>query len=67
MTFNIIELLGIFVVFLFLFFATYLIISNTSKKLSNLLFAGYLIIIALDFTAYFYPKFITLSYTAEMI
>lgn len=67
MTFNIIELLGIFVVFLFLFFATYLIISKTNKKLSNLLFAVYLIIIALDFTAYFYPKFITLSYTAEMI
>lgn len=67
MTFNIIELLGIFVVFLFLFFAAYLIIAKTSKKLSNLLLALYLIIIALDFTAYFYPKFITLSYTTEML
>lgn len=67
MTFNVIELLGIFVVFLLLFFAMFLIVAKTSKKLSNLLFAVYLIIIALDFTAYFYPKFLTLSFNIEML
>ncbi|WP_108868703.1 helix-turn-helix domain-containing protein [Aquimarina aquimarini] len=67
MTFNIIELLSIFIVFLFLFFVAYLLITKTNKKLSNLLFAVYLFIVALDFSAYFYPKFITLSYTGEMI
>lgn len=67
MTFDTIELLSIFAVFLFSFFAMYLIITETSKKLSNLLFAIYIIIIALDFTAYFYPKFITLTYNVEML
>lgn len=67
MTFNTIELLSIFSVFLFLFFAGYLLSLKTNKKLSNLLFAVYLIVIALDLTAFFYPKFITLSYTAEML
>jgi hypothetical protein len=67
MTFSTVELLSIFSVFLYLFFAGYLLTVKTNKKLSNLLFAISLIIIALDLSAYFYPKFITLSYTAEML
>lgn len=67
MTFNTIELLSFFVVFLFLFFAGYLLTVKTNKKLSNILFASYLIVTALDASAFFYHKFLTVSYTAEML
>ncbi len=67
MMFNLIEILGGFSVFLFLFFALYLVTTKTSKKLSNGLFAFYLLVIALDLTAFFYPKFITFSYSIEML
>lgn len=67
MTFNTIEVLAIFTVFLFLFFAGYLLSLKTNKKISNVLFAVYLIVIALDTIAFFYNKFITLTYSTEML
>lgn len=67
MTFDTIEILSIFLVFLFLFFAGYLLTVKTKKKTSNILFALFLIVTALDVSAFFYHKFFTLSHTAEML
>ncbi|BDD03947.1 helix-turn-helix domain-containing protein [Aureibacter tunicatorum] len=67
MIFTTVELLSILLAFLFLFFAGYLLAIKSNKRLSNLLFAAHFIITALDISAYFYPKFITLPYSAEML
>lgn len=67
MTFTTTQILSIFVVFLFLFFAGYLLTVKTNKKLSNILFALFLIVTALDVSAFFYHKFLSVSYTFEML
>ncbi|WP_336070127.1 AraC family transcriptional regulator [Mesoflavibacter sp. CH_XMU1404-2] len=67
MTFNTIEILSFLVVFLLLFFALYLLNVKTTKKLSNILFAIFLIVTALDISSFFYHKFISVSYTFEML
>lgn len=67
MTFTTIETLSIFVVFLLLSFAGYLLTVKTNKKLSNILFALFLIVTALDISAFFYHKFLLVSYTFEML
>lgn len=67
MSFTFIELLSIFSVFLFVSFSGYLLSIPSKKKLSNQLFACYLLIIALDISAFFYHKFIQLPLALEMI
>lgn len=49
----IIAILGFIIFILFLFFAGFLLTVKTNKKLSNILLASFLIITAIDISAFF--------------
>jgi AraC-like DNA-binding protein len=64
---SIISTLAIIIVLLFLLFSVFLLSVKTEKKLSNQLLAGFLIITAIDISAFFYTQFIELPLTIEML
>ena len=59
--------LGFIIVILFLFFSSFLLTVKTDKKLSNRLLAAFLIVTAIDISAFFYPNFIRLPLAIEML
>lgn len=63
----IIGVLGFIIVTLFLFFSGFLLTVKTAKKLSNRLLAAFLIITAIDISAFFYHNFIQLPLAIEML
>jgi AraC-like DNA-binding protein len=63
----IIGILGFIIVLLFLFFSGFLLTVKTDKKLSNRLLAAFLIITAIDISAFFYTNFIQLPLAIEML
>lgn len=66
-TWAVIGVLGFIIVLLFLFFAAFLLTVNTDKKLSNQLLAAFLIVTAIDVSAFFYTQFISLLPAIEML
>jgi AraC-like DNA-binding protein len=62
-----IPFLAVLIVILFLLFSTFLLSIKTKKKLSNQLLASFLIITAIDISAFFYSQFIELPQTLEML
>ena len=64
---SIIPVLAILIVILFLLFSVFLLSVKTEKKLSNQLLAAFLIVTALDISAFFYHQFIQLPLTLEML
>ena len=64
---TIIGVLGFIVVILFLFFSGFLLTVKTDKKLSNKLLAAFLIVTAIDISAFFYHNFIQLPLALEML
>ena len=64
---SIIPFLAVLIVILFLLFAGFLLSVKTNKKLSNQLLAFFLIVTALDISAFFYHKFIELPLAIEML
>lgn len=64
---SIIPFLAVLIVILFLLFSTFLLSVKTEKKLSNQLLAAFLIITAIDISAFFYQQYITLPLNLEMI
>lgn len=64
---TIIGILGFIIVILFLFFAGFLLTVKTYKKLSNKLLAAFLIVTAIDISAFFYHNFIQLPLGIEML
>ncbi|NAS29876.1 helix-turn-helix domain-containing protein [Flavobacteriaceae bacterium R38] len=63
---SVIGILSFIIVILFFLLAAFLLTVKTSKKLSNQLLATFLIITAIDITAFFYHNFITLPPSIEM-
>lgn len=63
----IIGILGFIIVLLFLFFSGFLLTVKTDKKLSNRLLAAFLIITAIDISAFFYHNFIQVPLAIEML
>ncbi|MFK8060654.1 MAG: helix-turn-helix domain-containing protein [Polaribacter sp.] len=64
---SIIPFLAVIIVVLFLFFSVFLLTVKTEKKLSNTLLASFLIVVALDISAFFYTKLIQLPLAIEML
>ncbi|SDS54274.1 transcriptional regulator, AraC family [Polaribacter sp. KT25b] len=64
---SILSVLSILIVTLFLFFSGFLLTVKTDKKLSNRLLAAFLIITAIDISAFFYHNFIQLPLGLEML
>lgn len=64
---SIIPFLAVLIVVLFLLFSTFLLSVKTEKKLSNQLLAAFLIVTAIDISAFFYYKFIELPLNIEML
>jgi AraC-like DNA-binding protein len=64
---SIIPFLALFIVLLFLLFSAFLLSVKREKKLSNQLLAGFLIITAIDISAFFYTRFIDLPLAIEML
>jgi AraC-like DNA-binding protein len=64
---SIISTLAIIIVLLFLLFSVFLLSVKTEKKLSNQLLATFLIITAIDISAFFYSQFIELPLNLEML
>jgi AraC-like DNA-binding protein len=64
---SVISVLGFIIVLLFLFFAAFLLTVKTDKKLSNKLLAAFLIVTAVDISAFFYTNFINLPASIEML
>jgi AraC-like DNA-binding protein len=62
-----IPFLALLIVILFLLFSAFLLSVKTKKKLSNRLLAGFLIITAIDISAFFYAEFILLPLNLEML
>ncbi len=63
----IIPFLAALIVLLFLLFSGFLLSVKTGKKLSNQLLATFLIVTAVDISAFFYTEFITLPLNIEML
>lgn len=64
---SIIPFLAIIIVVLFLFFSVFLLTVKTEKRISNVLLATFLIVVATDISAFFYSKFIQLPLALEML
>lgn len=64
---SIIPFLAIIIVVLFLFFSVFLLTVKTEKRISNVLLATFLIVVAIDISAFFYSKFIQLPLALEML
>ena len=64
---SIIPFLAVIIVILFLLFSAFLLSVKTEKKLSNQLLAAFLIITALDISAFFYHQFVALPLAIEML
>ncbi|WP_298500005.1 AraC family transcriptional regulator [uncultured Algibacter sp.] len=64
---SIISITSFIIVMLFLLFAVFLLTVKTTKKLSNKLLAGFLIITAVDISVFFYHNFIALPAVLEML
>jgi AraC-like DNA-binding protein len=64
---SIISTLAIIIVLLFLLFSAFLLSVKTEKKLSNQLLASFLIITAIDISAFFYHQYIELPPAIEML
>ena len=64
---SIIGIVSFIIVVLFLLFSTFLLTVKTTKKLSNRLLAGFLIITAIDISVFFYHNFIELPPVLEML
>lgn len=64
---SIIGIISFVIVSLFLLFSTFLLTVKTTKKLSNQLLAGFLIITAVDISVFFYHNFIELPPALEML
>lgn len=64
---SIIPVLAILIVILFLLFSGFLLSVKTEKKLSNQLLAAFLMVTAVDISAFFYQQFIELPLTLEML
>lgn len=63
----IIAILGFIIFILFLFFAGFLLTVKTNKKLSNILLASFLIITAIDISAFFYTVILDVNLTIDML
>ena len=64
---SIISFLAVLIVILFLLFSVFLLSVKTEKKLSNQLLAAFLIITAIDISAFFYYQIIELPLALEML
>lgn len=64
---SIISVLGVIIVLLFLFFSVFLFTVKTEKKTSNYLLAAFLVVTAIDISAFFYSNFIELPLAIEML
>ena len=64
---SLISVLGVIIVFLFLFFSVFLFTVKTEKKLSNILLASFLVVVSIDVSAFFYVNFIDLPLAIEML
>lgn len=64
---SIIPFLAVLIVLLFLLFSGFLLSVKAKKKLSNQLLASFLIITAIDISAFFYHQFIELPLAIEML
>ena len=64
---TIISTLAIIIVLLFLLFSAFLLSVKTEKRLSNQLLASFLIITAIDISAFFYHQYIELPPAIEML
>lgn len=64
---SIISVLAIIIVLLFLFFSVFLLTVKTEKKLSNALLAAFLVVTAIDISAFFYTQYIQLPLALEML
>lgn len=64
---SIISFLAVLIVILFLLFSAFLLSVKTEKKLPNHLLAAFLIITAVDISAFFYPQIIALPLALEML
>lgn len=63
----IISFLSLILLFLCLIFCAFLVTVKTANRLSNLLLAGYILVIAIDISAFFYSDFITFPPGLEML
>jgi len=64
---SIISFLAVLIVILFLLFSTFLLSVKREKKLSNQLLAAFLIITAIDVSAFFYHQYIEFPLNLEML
>lgn len=64
---SIISFLAVLIVLLFLLFSAFLLSVKRERKLSNQLLASFLIITAIDISAFFYYQYIALSLNLEML
>jgi len=64
---SIIGISSFVIVVLFVLFSIFLLKVKTTKRLSNQLLAGFLIITAIDITVFFYINYITLPPSVEML
>ncbi|WP_159949822.1 helix-turn-helix domain-containing protein [Polaribacter septentrionalilitoris] len=64
---SIIPFLAVLIVILFLLFSAFLLSVKTEKKLPNQLLASFLIVTAIDISAFFYQQFIDLPLNLEML
>ncbi|UAM97858.1 helix-turn-helix domain-containing protein [Polaribacter litorisediminis] len=64
---SIIPFLAVLIVILFLLFSVFLLFVKTRKKLSNQLLAAFLIITAIDISAFFYSHITTVSLNLDML
>mgnify|MGYP000044141280 FL=1 len=64
---SIISFLAVIIVILFLLFSVFLLSVKSEKKLSNQLLAAFLIVTAIDISAFFYHQFIEIPYTLEIL
>ncbi|ARV16912.1 helix-turn-helix domain-containing protein [Polaribacter sp. SA4-12] len=62
-----IPFLAIIIVVFFLFFSVFLFTVKTEKKLSNILLATFLVVVAIDISAFFYTNFLQLPLALEML
>jgi AraC-like DNA-binding protein len=64
---SIIPFLALIIVLLFLFFSVFLFTVKTEKKLSNILLATFLVVVAVDVSAFIYTNLIKIPLTLEML
>ncbi|PCE63115.1 helix-turn-helix domain-containing protein [Sediminicola luteus] len=67
MDFTILEIAAIFILFISLLLATFLLTVKTSNKKANTLLGVYFIVFAIHISVFFYSKFVTLPPVLEML